>query len=163
AGALAATSKFLAPGRHEYKGFKTLASTFERKCELFQDHEVKKVHALGSLGFGEWFPYAKLKELDEKGHPTGKQLANPWTGLFDPVRSPGAVPLVIRFSIANPVAYQIDVPGDQAGSSKKLSLEFIPGVAFKFLIDGQRSIDLVAMDSLAGQGSDQNFFREDFS
>lgn len=40
---------------------------------------------------------------------------------------------------------------------------FTPGVAFKFLLDGKPSLNVVAMHSLMGQKSDTNFFRHPFS
>jgi hypothetical protein len=40
---------------------------------------------------------------------------------------------------------------------------FTPGMALKFLIDGRPSVNVVAMDSLMGQGRDRNFFSRAFA
>jgi hypothetical protein len=42
-------------------------------------------------------------------------------------------------------------------------LEFIPGIGMKFFRNGQLSGSLVAMESLAGQGDDHNYFKYPFS
>lgn len=39
----------------------------------------------------------------------------------------------------------------------------IPGMALKFLVDGQQSRNLVVMNSLEGQGEDTNFFAKEFT
>ncbi len=65
--------------------------------------------------------------------------------------------MLVRFSIANPVGINLNI------NQKSLSLEFIPGLGMKFLVDGRKSVDLLAMESLAGQGDDQNFFKYEFS
>lgn len=154
--ALLATSKFLSPNVNESLGYRSLKPTFQHQCELFEEDQVKKVHALGTLAIGHMNVYEKLKELDARDQKTGREIQNPWTGLLGS-SSAGGIPLLLRFSIANPVGPTIGV-GD-----KSLSLEFIPGLGLKFLIDHQKSVDLVAMDSLAGQGTDHNFFKYEFS
>lgn len=154
--AVQATSKFLAPSVTESTGYRALRTTFSRQCELFQEAAVKKVHALGTLATGKMIVYPKLQVLGKNDRVTG-EVANPFTGLLQNQGNENGVPLLLRLSIANPVADTIEVGG------KSLLLEFIPGLGLKFLIDGQRSIDLVAMESLAGQGSEQNFFKYEFS
>lgn len=154
--AVQATSRFLAPSVTENTGFKSLRTTFSRQCELFQEAAVKKVHALGTLASGKMLVYPKLKALGHKDKVL-REVANPFTGLLGPQGNENGVPLLLRLSAANPVADTIEVGG------KSLLLEFIPGLGLKFLIDGKRSVDLVAMESLAGQGSEQNFFKYEFS
>ncbi|WP_413288413.1 hypothetical protein [Bdellovibrio sp. HCB337] len=154
--AVVATTKFLAPNVNESVGYKSLKSTFNRTCEFFQERETKKVHAFGTLASGRMIIYPKLKKLGAKDKVVG-EAENPFTGLLGPQGNEEGVPLMMRLSIANPVAHTIEVGG------KSLALEFIPGLGLKFLVDGQRSIDLVAMESLAGQGPDHNFFKYEFS
>lgn len=43
------------------------------------------------------------------------------------------------------------------------SIAYTPGMALKFLIDGQASRNIVVMNSLEGQGQDRNFFAKNFS
>lgn len=40
---------------------------------------------------------------------------------------------------------------------------YVPGLAIKFLIDNQPSLNIVAMNSLEGQGEDWNFFAKNFT
>ncbi|MBS1972312.1 MAG: hypothetical protein JSU04_18545 [Bdellovibrionales bacterium] len=154
--AVQATVKFLVPAVNDSVGYKSLRTTFSRKCELFEEPAAKKVHALGSLATARMVVYPKLKTLDANDKVTG-ETANPFTGLLQPQGNENGIPLLLRVSVANPVAETIEV------GNKSLLLEFIPGLGLKFLIDGQRSVDLVAMESLAGQGSDQNYFKYEFS
>lgn len=154
--AIHATTKFLAPSVSDSVGYKSLKPTFDRKCELFEEPQTKMVHALGTLGTGRMIIYPRLQKLDANDQPVG-EVDNPFTGLLQYRGNENGIPLLLRFSIANPVGSTIEVGG------KSLLLEFIPGLGIKFLIDGKRSIDLVAMESLAGQGSDQNFFKYEFS
>lgn len=176
AAALAATAKFLVPESvviaaraarlispignllipKKELGYKTLKPTFDLPCELFQAEEVKKVHALGTMAKARMNVYSKLKVLDSTDKVIG-EASNPWTGLLAPIGNETGVPLLLRFSIANPVAHTVEV------GNKSLLLEFIPGLGIKFLVDGSRSIDLVAMESLAGQGNDHNYFKYEFS
>ena len=138
-------------------GFTSLKPTFARNCELFPSQAVKKVHALGTLGKGVFTVYPSLKRLDKKFKVIG-EVTNPWTGLL---AAKSSVPVLMRYSIANPIGptFQVTI----AETQRDLLLEFIPGLGLKFLVDNHRSIDLVAMDSLAGQGADQNFFKYEFS
>lgn len=173
--ALLATGRFLAPSVSEGTGARSLQPTFLNDCELVQVDEVKKVHALGTMATGRMNIYPKLKVLGEDDQVTG-EVENPWSGLLSPVghealkmirlTSKGPTPshddvpsvdVLLRFSIANPVAGTIKV------GKKDLQLEFIPGLGIKFFVDGKRSIDLVAMESLAGQGADHNYFKYEFS
>lgn len=154
--AVQATTKFLVPAVTESTGYKSLRTTFSRQCELFQEAAVKKVHALGTLATGRMIVYPKLKSLGPKDKVTG-EVVNPFTGLLNNQGNENGIPLLLRLSVANPVADTIEV------GNKSLLLEFIPGLGLKFLIDGKRSVDLVAMESLAGQGSEQNFFKYEFS
>jgi hypothetical protein len=155
--ALAATGKFLAPNISDSFGYRSLKPTLQRDCEFFEAPEVKMVHALGTLAIGHMNLYAKLKALGPHDEITDKELPNPWTGVLQPLGNDGGVPLVLRFSIANPVGPTLEIGG------KSLLLEFIPGLAIKFLMDHQKSIQLVAMESLAGQASDHNYFKYEFS
>lgn len=173
-GALAATTQFLAPDIIKFvdivQGASALPPTFLRDCDFFEDSgKAKRVHALGSLAlarFNVWEGLARydgdpktawenLVRFDEDGKIQEKEIPNPWTGILSP--RAGGVGLFVRFSIANPVGEQITV------GNKNLSLEFIPGIGLKFPISGKKSVDLVAMESLAGQGIDHNFFRYEFS
>ena len=43
------------------------------------------------------------------------------------------------------------------------SIAYTPGMALKFLIDGQPSRNIVVMNSLEGQGQNRNFFAKNFS
>lgn len=154
--AVKATTIFLAPDFGQSVGYKSLRPTFDRKCEMFEEPETKMVHALGTLAAGRLIVYPRLKTLDSNDKATG-EVDNPFTGLLQYQGNENGIPLLLRFSIANPVGGTIEVGG------KSLLLEFIPGLGIKFLVDGKRSIDLVAMESLAGQGSDQNYFKYEFS
>ncbi len=150
--------EILAPHVTNSFGYPSLAPTFTRSCELFQQPEVKKVHALGSFAKGKMVVYPHLKALSEHDEIIAdNEVENPWTGLLGSDGNQEGIPLLLRFSIANPVAHQLTIQG------KSLLLEFIPGLGMKFLLDGHRSVDLVAMESLAGQGSDHNFFKYEFS
>lgn len=157
--ALKATAKFLSPDISETKGFRSLKPTFTRNCEFLEKPEVKKVHALGALSWARMVLYPKLRVLGKEDVVVG-EIANPWTGLLNPEKSP-ITPLFLRFSIANPIADTVSIPTPKG--RKSLALEFIPGVGMKFIIHRRRSVDLVAMDSLAGQGKNQNFFAYEFS
>jgi hypothetical protein len=48
-----------------------------------------------------------------------------------------------------------------AGDPKRIG--FTPGMALKLFVDGRPSVNLHVMNSLNGQGSDQNFFAHDFT
>lgn len=152
--ALAAILKFLVPGKNENHGFETLSHTLTMRCDFFAEPTVKMVHAIGTMAAAHMKVYPQLQKLDSNGKPVGT-LPNPWTGLLSP--SAKSVPMMVRFSIANPVGPTLDIDG------KRLLLEFIPGIGLKFFIDGQKSVDLLAMESLAGQGTDHNVFKYDFS
>lgn len=154
--ALSATARFLGPPISSVLGFRKLEPTFQNNCELFTSKETKMVHALGSLAEGRMILYPKIKKLGQNDRILG-EIANPWTGLFQSVGNEDGVRLLLRFSVANPVGTHIWL------KEEPLPLEFIPGLGIKFFIDGHRSLDLVAMESLAGQGSDHNFFKYEFS
>ena len=47
-------------------------------------------------------------------------------------------------------------------SLAKVGLPYSPGLAIKFLVDGEKSQNLFAMFSLEGQGSNYNFFANNF-
>jgi hypothetical protein len=174
--AIKAVLEFLSPvrlGSGEGWGYKSLEPTLKRTCDSFEKSTVKKVHALGTLALAhlEFYPDSMLYVLD-KDAPNQERstgIKNPWTGLFNPAQ--GNVPLFIRFSIANPVSLPtftmknklLGIPLLPVFSNKKWGLEFIPGIGLKFLVDKKKSVDLLAMESLAGQGSDQGFFKETFS
>lgn len=153
--ALAATFKFVQPSHSQNSGYKTLKPTFLHECEIQKTAETKKVHALGSLASAQLKIYPELIELDKKGRLTANKVANRFTGVLG--QSEEATSMLLRFSIANPVVKDFVVHG------QSLSLEFIPGLGMKFLLDQNRSVDLVAMDSLAGQASDHNYFKYEFS
>lgn len=152
-----ATTKFLVPGESNRLGYKTLRSSFENNCEVMEKEAAKKVHALGSLAAAKLKVYNELVEIDDNGKKLDNVPAfeNPYTGILG--ESGKEIGMILRFSIANPLIRDISIRG------KQYSLEFIPGLGMKFLIDGNRSIDLVAMESLAGQGSDHDFFKYSFS
>lgn len=154
--AVHATSKFLAPDISDSVGYRSLKPTFDRQCELFQEPQVKMVHALGTFATARMNVYPRMKKLGAHDAVVG-EVENPFSGLLQYQGNESGIPLLLRFSIANPIGSTIEVGG------RSLLLEFIPGLGIKFLIDGKRSIDLVAMESLAGQGSDQNFFKYEFS
>lgn len=117
-------------------GGRHIAGTMMRTCDVFAEPQSKQVHALGSTAKARW--------VIEDG--------SPYTGLL----ASGEVPALIRFSIANPItgAEHPDFVPDP---------EFIPGIGIKLLVDGQPSQNVVAMESLAGQGNDHNFFLHAFS
>jgi hypothetical protein len=157
--ALAQTARFLSPavpGSHETFGHGSLDHTLSLACDTLVKPQVKMVHAIGTLAQGHLLLYPRLKKLNPSGIMT-EEVDSPWTGLFDPVKNDFSVPLLVRFSIANPLFHSLEIAG------KSLSLEFIPGLGLKFLINGQKSIDLLAMESLAGQGLDHNYFKYEFS
>jgi hypothetical protein len=157
--AMAATAKFLTPqipGVHSL-GHASLDHTLNLLCDSFPQPQVKMVHALGTLAQAHLVLYPLVKSLNPSGVMI-EEIKSPWTGLLNPAANEGSVPLLIRFSIANPLLHAIDI-----GGGKSLSPEFIPGVGLKFLVDGQKSIDLLAMESLAGQGSDHDYFKYEFS
>ena len=116
-------------------GATKITATFTHTCDVFAEAEVKRVHALGI------FAKADLVITEDR-----------YTGLL----AEGRVPALIRFSIANPVL-GVSLP------SFIPDLEFIPGIGIKLLVDGRPSENIVAMDSLAGQGDDHNYFLHDFS
>lgn len=150
-----ATTDFLRPSdTYGLRGPESLRPSLYRDCDVLERSNPKKVHGLGSLGKAHLEIYPKLKKINGVGL-VEKEVENPWTGLFKPTNK--NVPMLIRFSIANPVGFSVDYP------SGALGLEFIPGIGMKFFVDGQRNQDLVAMESLAGQGHDHNFFRYEFS
>jgi hypothetical protein len=155
--AMVATGKFLSPavpGAHESLGHGALDHTLILTCDtLPPPQHAKMVHALGTLAKAHLLLYPKAKKLNPSGVMID-EVDSPWTGLLDASKNEGSVPLLIRFSIANPLL---------AIAGKSLPLEFIPGLGLKFLIDGQKSIDLLAMESLAGQGIDHDYFKYEFS
>lgn len=67
---------------------------------------------------------------------------NPYSGLFQE-----SSPAIIRLGWA--------APPETVG--------YIPGMAIKILVDGKPSKNIQAMNSLEGQGENQNFFAKDFS
>lgn len=165
--ASAATAIFLSPGSAESHGFKSLGSTLTRSCDFFPDAQAKKVHALGTMASAHLKLYDRVVSVTADGEIGKKEFDNPWSGLFDVKANGGSVPMFVRFSIANPIGLSIPVVIpvglESVPTGYTLGLEFIPGLGMKFLVDGQKSVDLVAMESLAGQGDDQNFFKYEFS
>jgi hypothetical protein len=163
--AMAATTQFLLPHLPGHDtGWQSLRPTMgldaaQRDCDYFEGpaaEKAKKVHALGTFAAARWKIYGGLTKLGVDDLMIGN-LPNPYTGLLAPRKDGGSVPFFIRFSIANPVA------GTIGSDAFRLSLEFIPGVGMKFPITGRRSVDLLAMESLAGQGKDHNYFKYEFS
>ena len=69
-------------------------------------------------------------------------VSNPYTGIF----KSGAIGLV-RLSLAADPAL----------------IGFTPGIALKFLINGESSLNIFAMNSLNGQGQNTNWFEHSFS
>jgi len=155
--AMLATTRFLVPPVEGETGYPTLKPTITRACDFLETPRMKMVHATGTFASAHMVVYPKLQALAADGSiKPGAKTRRIWTGLFNTPANQ-SVPLMLRFSIANPVAHTLLIGG------KSLSLEFIPGLGLKFLIDGQKSIDLVAMESLAGQGADHDYFKYDFS
>jgi hypothetical protein len=153
-----ATARFLSPalGTHETLGHGALDHTLTLSCDTLPQPQVKMVHAMGTLASAHMLLYPQLRKLNPSGVMTD-EIDNPWSGLLNPLKNGNLVPLLIRFSIANPLLHTLSVDG------KSYALEFIPGLGLKFLVDGQKSVDLLAMESLAGQGSDHNYFKYEFS
>jgi hypothetical protein len=190
-----ATGVFLAPdvSRYiHYTGAKPLVGTLRDSCDAFSGPIVKKVHAFASLAKGRMILLDEVLQLNDDGavNADAPTLKNPYTGLWGPQPNGRHVPLIARFSIANPVVpnsdayekigatvieaankfkdkYDAKPFEDIEGDINSLDLEFIPGLGLKFLVDSEKSLDLVAMDSLAGQFSsgkvDQNYFKYEFS
>lgn len=86
-------------------------------------------------------------------HPFGSVVKIKWqskagkhlfTGIFS---GPSEALGLARLSLAGPPA----------------AIGFTPGIALKIFLDGQPSLNLMAMHSLAGQGKDTNFFGRNFS
>jgi hypothetical protein len=156
--AMLVTARFLGPqipGATKF-GHESLDRTLTSNCDTLPTPQVKAVHALGTLAQGHLVLYPRAKRLNPSGVMID-DVDSPWTGLLDPLKNDGSVPLLIRFSIANPLLHAIDIGG------KSLNPEFIPGVGIKFLVDGEKSVDILAMESLAGQGQDQDYFKYEFS
>lgn len=140
--ALFAVSSFVLPPN----GAKSITHTFTRSCDVFAEPQTKQVHALGTVA------EAHLRIDDD----------SPFTGLFAPGE---VVPALIRFSIANPVIAPLANLSDELDFDlmPPRLLEFIPGIGIKLFVDGRQSENILAMDSLAGQGSDHNYFLHDFT
>ncbi|OUS24790.1 hypothetical protein A9Q99_23645 [Gammaproteobacteria bacterium 45_16_T64] len=115
-------------------GAEKITDSMTQTCDVLPEPSIKQVHALGSLASADWI-------IED----------SQYSGLFEQ----GSIPALIRFSIANPVL-GVSLP------SFIPNLEFIPGISIKLLVDGRESGNIVAMDSLAGQGSDRNFFLNPF-
>ena len=195
-GAADATIQFILPdiSKHiERYGAKPITHTLIDQCDAFKIPKTKKVHALASMASGRMVILNEVLPVKSDGSvdTAVKGLQNPYTGLWGPQPEARHIPLVARFSIANPVvpnSKEYEKVGkvliDAANKAKKsldpifmspfkddinsLDLEFIPGLGLKFFVDGQKSLDLVAMDSLAGQFDangkpDQNYFKYEFS
>ena len=118
------------------RGAEKIVHTLTRSCDVFAEPTTKRVHALGTV--------AKARLVF-----TGD---SPYTGLL----APGAIPALIRFSIANPVT-GVSLP------ELIPDLEFIPGIGIKLFVDGRESESILAMNSLAGQGDVHNYFLHDFT
>lgn len=88
-------------------------------------------------------PQGRMKLIHTYGSVAPVKLVitqeNRYTGIF----KSGAQGL-LRASLAHPLP------------------SYTPGFALKFLIDGKKSVNVFAMDSLEGQGSDRNFFAKPF-
>jgi len=115
-------------------GAEKITDSMTQTCDVLPEPSIKQVHALGTLASADW--------VIENSQ---------YSGLFEE----GSIPALIRFSIANPVL-GVSLP------SFIPNLEFIPGISIKLLVDGRESGNIVAMDSLAGQGPDRNFFLKPF-
>ena len=112
---------------------------------------IKKLKSILSLGktfdhSSDEIPTGRLKIIHATG-AVGKikfipDPNHPFTGIY----SRGGIGLA-RFSLAVN-------PSDS---------NYTPGIALKFLISGQPSRNIVAMNSLEGQGSNWNFFANNFS
>lgn len=118
------------------RGAETIVHTLTRTCDVFAEPTTKRVHALGTVA------RARLVFTGD----------SPYTGLL----APGTVPALIRFSIANPVL-GVSLP------ELIPDLEFIPGIGIKLFVDGRESENILAMNSLAGQGNDHDYFLHDFT
>ncbi|EAR87006.1 peroxidase, putative (macronuclear) [Tetrahymena thermophila SB210] len=111
----------------------SMSPTLDHVADQLPEGRSKKVHSVGSV--------AKAEFIAEK---------NFYTGFFQ-----GADSLIIRFSLAKEPDY-----------THKQSIDahdnFVPGIALKFLIDGQPSANLFAMHGVNGVYS-YNFFDLDFN
>lgn len=199
--ATVATLRFLTPsywgGFIATTGSDNLKPTLEHKADVFDAPTVKQVHALGSMAKAKMVIYSR---------------SNPYQGIWgaaraedDSNRRDQEIPLLVRFSEANPVgdadslkaeldkidadvvrrvfgpAASFGVEAVRTAAKSALSsfkagagasgiragLEFIPGMGLKFYHGNKgapaSTFSLIAMDSLAGQGDDQNFFKYPFS
>lgn len=107
-GAADATIQFILPdiSKHiERYGAKPIAHTLIDQCDAFKIPKVKKVHALAQMASGRMVILNEVLPLDGVGNvdTTAKKLQNPYTGLWGPQPEERHIPLVARFSIANPV------------------------------------------------------------
>lgn len=122
----------------ENRGAREIVHTMTRVCDVLERPRLKQVHGLGTLAPGRLV-------IDSSSVYSGLLAAG------------ASVPLLIRFSLANPVHNL------KTADARGLPLEFIPGIGVKLLVDGRRSENFVAMESLAGQSDLHNFFLHDFS
>lgn len=121
---------------------------------------VQKTAALANMARAQFMANAFLFESDEA----------PLDRLgFKPFHSFGSVAKV-RFIIYKKTQYTglfernlLGVPGIARLSLATPSGDFTPGMGLKLLVDGQPSQNIMVMHSLDGQGSDTNFFANDFS
>jgi len=93
---------------------------------------------MGSVGGFEFVPTGGLSPVNRGLSPNSAG----YTGLFEGAQG------VMRLSLA--------------GNEESLS-SYTPGIALKFLVDGQPSRNILVMNRLEGQGEDRNFFSLPFS
>ena len=115
---------------------KTLDVTLQHSSDQLPSDRKKFLHPFGATATFDFV----------KGAKPSSDPGDPYTGILSPNDT---VQGVIRMSLAGDPG----IPG----------VGYTPGMALKFLIDGQPSVNVVAMKSLMGQGGDANFFRNDFS
>ena len=132
-----------------------LASNLENGQPSTSQHgwgaALKKIKAFFTLKTtfdheSDEIPHGRIKIIHENGS-VGKIKFNPtpdhpFTGIFQT----GGIGLA-RLSLA--------VNPEKSG--------YVPGIAVKFLINNQPSLNIVAMHSLEGQGEDWNFFAKNFT
>lgn len=127
-------------------------------------------------------PYGQMPALNFRGGPTLRQIffsgiANAFTSPVDEIVSTRSKiihkwgsAVLVEFRPASGHPYTgIFASGAHGVARLSLALpfqpggEFVPGLAVKFLVDGQPSLNVTVMEKLEGQGTDTNYFRAPFS
>jgi hypothetical protein len=167
--AVKSTLEFLLPGfLPGHAGPDAVIPTINRKCNVFKNERVKAVHALGTV--------AKVKWKFREGLDFDTYFQAPIAGFL---REKKELQAIVRFSIANPLVpnNSIDAILKAHGSDinkfihllkiqdkidTSALLEFIPAIGMQ-VFTPYNVFGFVAMESLAGQGQNQNFFAHYFS